>query len=382
MKILYFAYVDLDRPSACQTHTLGVLRGLAANGCKVDALVPRPLHALEEIPSVQFHFIGRHNGKKRYLLCQIPLTTLHLLAMCRRNRYDAVYARDMDVFIGPRLCSKLFHLPLFLEIDDTPIEGNYSPAIRKMVSANLKLDYRAAAGLIVPSVPRCRLIHNHFDIPHRKIHMILNGTKPCTEYVHSKATARRLLQVPVDSFCLGYVGVLTDRYDFNTLLKAMARCRDLIPQLRLVIVGGGPETARILQHAQALNLTDCISMTGFLPENSLPEILPGMDVGFMNLTSEAVAEHGPIHTKLGTYGMFRLPVVTAGHSLDGYPPEIQDGVLLVPPGDDRALSEVIIRLYQNPTEREQIADRLHHFVRHSLTWQAVTADILSIMRSQ
>jgi glycosyltransferase involved in cell wall biosynthesis len=380
MRILYFAYVELDTPSACQTHTLGVLRGLAVNGCHVDAVVPRPLLDLEEIPSVRFTYLSRYRGKRRYRLRDIPHSTLLLIALCLRHRYDAIYARDMDVFIGPRLCSQLFRLPLFLEIDDTPIEGQYPGIVRAIVKVNLKWDYKVSAGLIVPSVPRCRLIREDFGISPDKIHMILNGTELWTGNFPDRASVRSSLRLPLDSFCLGYVGTLTDRYDFPTLLKAMARCREEVPQLRLIVVGGGPEASRIEQQAQALNLEDRILMTGFLPQNAFPMVLPAMDVGLMTLTQEAVQEHGPIHTKLGTYGTFRLPVVTAGYSLDGYPSEIREGVLLVPPGDDKALAEALVFLHRNPAERVRIATRLQDFVVRRLTWEAVTADILTIMR--
>lgn len=381
MRILYFSYADLDTPSACQTHTLGVIRGMAANGCQVDAVAPRPLFHQNEIPGVRFHYINPYCGKRRYLLREIPYSALRLMALCLHNRYDAIYARDMDVFIGTRLCSQLFRLPLYLEIDDTPIEGNYPAVIRGMVKANLRLDYRAAAGLIVPSVPRCQFIRDHYGTPVEKLHMILNGTELLTNDVVSKASARESLRLPLDSFCLGYVGTLSQRYDFLTLLKAMVRCLERIPQLRLIVVGGGPEAARIEKRIHALGIADRVIMTGFLPQEALSGVLPAMDLGFMTLTREAVLEHGPIHTKLGTYGMFRLPVVSAGYSLDGYPLETREALLLVPPGDDSVLAETIIHLHQNPAERERIAIRLHDFVVRRLTWKAVAADILAIMRN-
>jgi len=53
MKILYFSFVELDIPNACQTHTLGVLRGFSNNSCKVDAVVPRPKKVRPKIPGAR-----------------------------------------------------------------------------------------------------------------------------------------------------------------------------------------------------------------------------------------------------------------------------------------------------------------------------------------
>jgi hypothetical protein len=62
MNILYFSYVDLDRPSACQTHTLGILGGFAANGCQVDAIVPRPSVHRPHRELIRFHFLSPYHG--------------------------------------------------------------------------------------------------------------------------------------------------------------------------------------------------------------------------------------------------------------------------------------------------------------------------------
>ena len=56
------------------------------------------------------------------------------------------------------------------------MEGTYPCLIRKAVELNLKLDYRRAAGLIVPSLPRCQIINRQYQVPLPKIHLILNGT--------------------------------------------------------------------------------------------------------------------------------------------------------------------------------------------------------------
>jgi glycosyltransferase involved in cell wall biosynthesis len=380
MKILYFSYVDLDTPNACQTHTLGLLGGFAAQGCQVDAVVPRPSLLLPEQSQVRFHFLNLYHGGRRYLLREVPYSALLLWSLCRRHRYDAIYARDMDVFVGPRLCSRFFGIPLFLEVDDTPVEGTYPLIIRKAVELNLKLDYRRATGLIVPSVPRCQIIHRQYGVPWEKIHMILNGTEELDwGKVPSKAEAKKRLGLPGASFCLGYLGTVYERYDFATMLAAMARCLGDIPNLYFLLVGGGSALEQVKGRAAALGLADRVICPGFLPPEEFAPLLPAMDVGLMPLTKEAVLEHGPIHTKMATYARFNLPVVTAGYSLEGYPEAVGRGVWLVPPEDAAALAATIFQIYQHPREREKKAGDLARYVLERLTWKAVAGDILAVM---
>jgi glycosyltransferase involved in cell wall biosynthesis len=380
MQILYFSYVDPDTPSACQAHTLGILGGFAANGCQIDAVIPRPLVPLPHRESIKLHFLSPYHGGRRYLLREVLYSAGVLWSLCRRYHYDALYARDMDVFVGPRLCSQFFGIPLYLEVDDTPVEGTYPCLIRKAVEFNLRLDYRRAAGLIVPSLPRCRIIHQRFGVPGPKIHLILNGTEELAPgEIPTKAEARQRLGLPADSFCLGYLGVIYERYDFATMLTAMAQCLDAIPNLFFIIVGGGPSLEQVKRQAADLGLADRVVFTGFLPPEEFARVLPAMDIALMPLTKAAALEHGPIHTKMATYASFNLPVVTAGYSLEGYPEEVRRGVWLVPPEDADALAAIILRLQQNPAEAVRVTQDLQRYVMNRLTWKAVAADILTVM---
>ena len=380
MKILYFSYVDLDTPSACQTHTLGILAGFEAHGCRLDAIIPRPLVPLPQRELIRFHFLSPYHGGRLSVLREVIFSAAVLWSLCRRHHYDAIYARDMDVFVGPRLCSQFFGIPLYLEVDDTPVEGTYPFLIRKAVELNLKLDYRQAAGLIVPSLPRCRIINRQYHVPLPKIHLILNGTDELDwDLLPSKAEAKQRLGLPADSFCLGYLGVIYERYDFATMLTAMATCLPLIPKLFFIIIGGGSSLEHVKRQAADLGLADRMVFTGFMPPDEFARVLPAMDVGLMPLTKAAVLEHGPIHTKMATYASFHLPVVTAGYSLEGYPEEIQSGVHLMPPEDAAALAAIILQLQQNPSEAARLAQSLRRYVMNHLTWKAVASDILAVM---
>ena len=285
----------------------------------------------------------------------------------------------MDVFVGPRLCSRFFGIPLFLEIDDTPVEGQYPKFLRQLVELNLKCDYRQASGLIVPSAPRSRILVERFEVPEKKVHLILNGTEEFQGQLVSPPEAKARLGVPVDSFCLGYVGNINDRYDFATMLAALAKARQTIEEIRLIIVGHGPNFEEVQRQVQLSGLQERVTFTGFVQQEKFPEILPALDVGLMNLTTQAVREHGPIHTKLATYGLYGLPVITSGFTLTGYPEEIKQSVFLISPENPDELASMIVRLYQQPRLRKKAAAALQQYVQEKLTWKAVTEEILKIM---
>lgn len=379
MRLLYFSPVNLDRPNACQTHTLGLLQGFRAQGAQVAAVVTRPERGLAACPGVAYHYTGPYRGGRRHLPREVLVSAVLMWRLCRSQPFDAIYARDMDVFVGPRLCSRRFHLPLFLEIDDTPVEGDYPAFLRPWVEYNLGADYRQATGLIVPSVPRSWILRERFQVPPAKIHLVLNGAEDIPGPVTAPAAAKARLGLPADSFCLGYVGTVNERYDFVTMMTAAALCLADLPQLRFILVGDGPRLAAVQRLAQDQGLADRVVYTGFVQPESFPELLPAVDVGLMTLTAAAAAEHGPVHTKLATYGLYGLPVITAGKSLGGYPAGLAPGLLLVPPEDAASLAAMILALARQPEQRRRAGLALQHFVRQNLTWTAVAGEILRIM---
>lgn len=379
MKILYFAYIDLDRPNACQAHTLGLLRGFSAHGCRVEAVVPRPLGPLPDISGVGFHFLPPHSGSRRKMLSAISHSLGTLFQLCRRHRFQALYARDMDVFVGPRWCAQFFRLPLFLEVDDDPVEGHYPPLLYQLVRANVRADYRQAAGLIVPSAPRRRFIIEEFGLVPEKVHLVLNGADPPAGRPLTKAQARKDLGLPLRSFCLGYVGSINERYDFDTMLQALKLCQGEISRTYLLMVGDGSHLRQVKARARELGLAESVLFTGFLQTDELSKVLPAMDVGLMNLQAEEVRRHGPVHTKLATYGLFGLPVITAGHTWLGYPEALSDCVTLIPPEEPRSLARACLHLSRHLQERRRLGGALRRYVKKHLTWNHVAENIVNIM---
>jgi glycosyltransferase involved in cell wall biosynthesis len=290
LKILYFSFVELDMPNACQTHTLGVLRGFSQFGCHVDALVPRPLKVKPKIPAVNFRYLWpwrfSRNGRAWIKL----LSFVIMFILCLRNKYDAIYVREMEANPVPRFCSTLFRIPLFLEINDLmPLVLKESKAFSKRVikaSKCQKLDLEHSAGLIVPSVPMRNWIIDKYGLPENKVHMIINGTDVPIAKKVSSLQARSKLDLPPDCFCLGFVGNLYDRYDFTTILQSIVECQNKIPDLYFVIVGEGPLTVKIKAKASELGIADRIIFMGYIQPDKLGQVMPAFDIGLSLLTEK------------------------------------------------------------------------------------------------
>lgn len=385
MKILYFSFVELDIPNACQTHTLGVLRGFSHHGCQVDALVPRPIYVRQEIPNVRFYYLWPWRFSPLGILWVKFLSSLLMFFLCIKNKYDVIYVREMEVNPGPRLCSKLFQIPLYMEINDLIVlvlseNGVPSPLLRK-IKRHQELDFQQSSGLIVPSVPMCDWIIDQYGLSESKVHTILNGTEVSNTSKLDRIQAREKLNLPLTCFCLGFVGTIYNGYDFNSILQAAIKCQDEIPHLHLLIIGDGPMTGEVKRKVTKLGLRKKTVFHGYIQPEELGRILPAIDVGLLLRSREGTLRYGPLSTKFSTYAVYHLPIITAGFSMEGYPDELAQGLSLVPPEDPQALADMILWLYHHPEERKGKAKILHEFVVKKLTWDAVIKQILNIMEN-
>ena len=385
MNILYFSFVELDIPNACQTHTLGVLNGFSHHGCRVDALIPRPIYVRAEIPNVRFFYLWPWQFSRLGQMWVKCFSALLMFSLCLRNKYDAIYVREMEANLGPRLCSSMFRIPLYMEINDLSVlilsESGASRRLLEKVKRNQNLDFHQATGLIVPSVPMCKWIRSEYSLSRNKVHMILNGADISKVNQSNKNIARKRLGLSPACLCIGFVGTIYKGYDFLSILKAIIKCRKEIPELYLVIIGGGPMKDDIQKHVNELALEKRVIFTGFIQPEELSGILAAIDIGLLLRTKEGAMRYGPVSTKLATYAIQYLPVITAGYSLEGYPWELIQGLFLIRPEDHEALSDMIMWVYHHPRERKEKGKILHEFAREKLTWNYVTKEILDIMKN-
>lgn len=154
-----------------------------------------------------------------------------------------------------------------------------------------------------------------------------------------------------DDVVLGWSGSFRRFHAVDQLVDAFARGIDDIPQLRLLLVGDGPERRRIQQQVFALGLQKKVTFTGHIPFNAMPHFVAAMDIAVVTARDGRSFHYSPL--KLREYRAAGRPVVapdvgqvssTVTHAVDG---------LLYPPGDIRELSERIVTLGSDPLVRDR-----------------------------
>ncbi len=384
MKILYFSFVELDIPNACQTHTLGVLRGFSNNSCKVDALVPRSKKVRPKIPGVRFYYLWPWQFSALGRLWIKILGGAYFFALSLFKKYNVIYVRELEVNPFPRWCSKIFRIPFYIEINSILLRQMEMAGIDRnrmlRVERHQASDFEQATGLIVPSLPRYNWILEYYDLKPNKAHMILNGTNTPTAKKTDRSIALSKLNLPENGFYLGFLGNVWGYYDLNTIFKAMELCLDGIPNLHMIMIGADPEIDNLRNKSQEIQINSRLIFLGYVQPELLFNVMGAVDVGLINLTKKGLQDLGPVTTRFATYAAFQLPIIANSLYIDNYPDELSQGLSLVPPEDPDALADMILWLYNHPEERKEKAGILHNFVIKKLTWNAVTKEILDIIK--
>lgn len=131
-------------------------------------------------------------------------------------------------------------------------------------------------------------------IPHERIEVIPNGV----DVGSLGASAPFGEREPV----LLFVGYLIERKGVRYLLEAAPAILARHPNMRIVLIGKGPEEQRLREQAEALGIAEAVSFVGFLPhaevlkwmQRSMLLVLPSVEEGQGAVLLEALAAGTPV----------------------------------------------------------------------------------------
>ncbi len=138
-----------------------------------------------------------------------------------------------------------------------------------------------------------------------------------------------------------FVGRLVSTKGLPYLIRAMKAVEG-----RLLIVGSGPERAKLERMIEDLQLSEKIEFTGRVDEDSKHKLLSKCLIFVMPSTFES---YGIAAAEAMTYGK---PVIAS--NIGGLPEVIDGGGILVPPKDPQALADAINRLLGDAEKRRSL----------------------------
>ena len=189
----------------------------------------------------------------RIPILELPIRTLYgpsawrgfrlLRRYLKTHRIQIVHTFDpaFNVFAG--LTARFSGIPIFLTS-----QRCYREMIHPKYDPLLRFAHRVADAVVANCEAMRAHLQSDYGVPDRKIRVLYNGLD--TSVFHAAGRPEPQGDSPV----IGSVGLLRPEKSLNVLVEAFAEVRRRKPALKLVLVGSGPELARLRSRAADLGL--------------------------------------------------------------------------------------------------------------------------------
>lgn len=218
--------------------------------------------------------------------------------------------------------------------------------------------YRRADHIIVNS-PAYREYLLKKKIPDRKISVVPNGVDVCMFHPQDNGEAFRREHRLDGKFVVMYAGAVGFANDLDCLLRAADRLREYT-DIVVAIVGGGKELPRLRRLIESMNLRN-VRFISAQPKSLMPEVLAAADVCIATL-KDIPMFRTTYPNKVFDYMAAGRPTLLA---IDGAIRDVIEtsaGGLFVPPGDDRALGDAILKLRTSSALRQTLGENARTYV--------------------
>lgn len=218
-------------------------------------------------------------------------------------------------------------------------------------------------------------------VPDEKIYTALNATDP-DEFdpaKHPPGALRSHLGLAPDAPLVGIIARIMVWKGHLELVEALAKVREQIPNVRLVIVGkedllavnsADSYTAKVKQRITALGLQETVIWAGWF--DNMADVFADLDVVCVPSWEEpfglVVTEAMAMERAVAAFDAGALPEI------------ITDGVegVLVPTKDTDALAEAIVGLLNDPARRRELGKRGRERVRRQFTPRRQADEVAAI----
>ncbi|QQE67071.1 glycosyl transferase family 1 [Leptolyngbya sp. BL0902] len=381
----------------CSIHVQEVIRALLQQGHHVTLIAARlggdPPADLANVPVHRLPAIPKQDRAQREQ-AELNLNLNLRFALETTGPFDLVYERYSLWSFAAMEYGRDRALPTVLEVNAPLIEeqARYRQLVYPQKAQWVARRVFAAAAVLVAVSQGVADYLATFAETKNRVHVIPNGvnvarfadhsqpaiaqdnpiqteTSPCPPVPASPASS-------VPTFTIGFVGTMKTWHGLPTLMAAFRQLHDHCPQARLLMVGEGPARLDCAAEMEQYGLDTAVDWVGAVEPSQIPHWLTRMDV--------AVAPYPKLEqfyfSPLKVYEYMAAGLAVIASDIGQLRQVITPGTtgLLVPPGDEDALVQVLLQLQQNPTLRQHLGQQAQQQIASHHTWLQVVERILNV----
>ena len=176
---------------------------------------------------------------------------------------------------------------------------------------------------------------------------------------------------------LGFLGSFYAYEGLDLAIRALPAVIAVQPNVRLLLVGGGPQQQQLKQLTEELGLTDYVIFTGRVPHAEVDRYYSLVDLLIYPRKSMRLTD---LVTPLKPLEAMAQGKLVLASDVGGHKELITDGVngFLFPADNVPAFSDTIIRLTQHSAEWPQIIAQGREFVEQVRNWRVSVSRYLPL----
>ena len=266
---------------------------LAETGQEVHLVVNHTGGPLRDLVSgsVQLHVLGKTRAIRA-----LPRLVAHLRAHEPAALISALTRNNLTALIAARLAGCGTPVVVCERNQFSTLSAGYNPLRRVLVTKLVRLLYPSARAVIGNTGEVTRDISSVAGLSAARTGVIHNPAPDLEQIEEARANPADHPWFHEDRPVAIAMGRLVAQKDYSTMLRAMAGAR---PDLRLMILGDGPERAALEAEAESLGIDDRVDFMGFcmnrfayLVQADL-FLISSITEGFPNALIEAVSAGVP-----------------------------------------------------------------------------------------
>lgn len=277
-----------------------------------------------------------------------PHRLMRLVMEIRRYKPDIIHGHlftgNLYSLIARRIAYPMGARPPLLSIRVTT-----RPQRSWMVDRMEGFTFRSSQMVIVNAHALREEICENYGVPPSRVRVLPNVLVPDRFQIQeSREEIRRELGFPEEAVMAGHIASFSPEKRHDLLLNAFSQAMIRAPQIRLALIGDGPDRKKIACQAVELGIADRIHWLGW--RDDVPRLLKAMD-----LTINASDREGSCNAILESLAM-GIPVVAT--SVGGTPEALDQGRagILVPPNEAAPMAEGIAKLACDALRRKSMGE--------------------------
>jgi glycosyltransferase involved in cell wall biosynthesis len=359
---------------------------LVKRGDDVDAIVLRRegQPTFDVIAGVHVHRIQKRARNERgpisYLLKLLLffLTSAWVLTLRHlKTPYDLIHVHSVPDFeVFATLVPRLMGARVILDIHDI-VPELYAG---KFGVKDTSLAFRTLLFLERLSIAYSNhvIIANHLwqtkltgrSVRPEKCSVILNYPDPLVFFRRERQDSERT------EFIMCYPGTLNRHQGLDLAIRATALLREKAPNLRLLIIGDGPERDTLRAMVKELGLTDRVTLADPMPIDQVAETMTTIDLGVVPKRRDSFGNEA-FSTKIFEFMAMAVPVVVANTRIDQYYFNRQL-VQFFESGDAEDLADKIWELVRDPARRDALCSEAMTFIQRN-QWDVKKHEYLTLV---